>query len=185
MLLSEQAFNKLFHFRSLSERKPHPLSAYEQEEACPYSSINLHLQMESDHDLMSSKSMYFHPNRYTKLDTPSTSLSKVEQADSHSHSMFDLSSAPSVSPDNHMHKEWMSEIKRDLEQFSQDHNSRTSSKKSIPKVSSRWSQFMCEEDESESEEEVGGKETTGSHDRTTHILACKSTIAKFTLVSDM
>ena len=117
--------------------------------------------------------MYFHPNRYTKLDTPS--LSKVDQADSHSRSMFDLSSAPSASPDNH--KEWMSEIKKDLEQF---YNSSTSS---IPKVSSRWSQFMCE-DETESEEEVGGEETSGT-DQTTHILASKSTIAKFTLVPDM
>lgn len=114
--------------------------------------------------LTSSKFVYFHPDRYTKLDMPTPPPDKQQQqqqqSSGYSHSMLDLSSTSS-SPGNH--KEWMSLIKQDLEQFSKDDKSRasdtiskpliTEDRKSIPQVSSRWSQFMCESDESESDEE--------------------------------
>lgn len=128
-----------------------------------------------------SKSMYFHhPDRYTKLDDMDTPIcSNIEHASGHSHSMFDLSSrSPPASSSPGHHREWMSKIKKDLEQFSssREHHKEeggSNPDKKIPKVSARWSQFM---DESDDEEEVGGdKKSLG------HILASKSTIAKFTL----
>lgn len=134
-----------------------------------------------DLEMTSSNPMFSHPDRYTKLDMPT----EEQQTGGHSHSMFNLSSeAASAGPANH--KEQMNEIKKDLEQFS---GTRTSAEKPntadgctdekrIPKASTRWSQFMCEEDESESEEEVG---VSLEHEHTTHILASKSTVAKFTL----
>lgn len=173
------------YFRSLSERMPRPKAA--QEMVCPYSSINL--QMESaldDHcvgDMPSAKSR---PDRYTKLDTPT--YNQPEQR--HSHSMLDLSATSAGGPTSH--KDRMSEIRKDLEQFSQAHGKRgakqpanmtdrSTEEQRIPKVSSRWSQFMCEED-SESEEETGASlESSSQHDSTTHILGSKFTIAKFTL----
>ena len=152
----------------MSERTSHPLPAHNQEEVCPYSSVNLQMESTLD-DLRSAKSTYFHPNRYTKLDEP-----EMEQ---HSRSMLDLPSASSTSPANH--KEWMSEIKKDLDQFSQEQGTKQPNAAEegtrIPQLSSRWSQFMCESD---SEEELDGP---SQQESTTHILADRSTIAKFTL----
>lgn len=116
--------------------------------------------------------MYFHPNRYTKLDE--------SDAEQHSRSMLDLPSASSTSPVNH--KEWISEIKKDLDQFSQEQGgtkqpNAAEDEKRIPRVSSRWSQFMCESD---SEDELD-EALTSSQGNTTHILANRSSIAKFTL----
>lgn len=129
-------------YRSFSERTPHPLVSHDQgEEVCPYSSINE--QMQSDHVGTSNSMLFHHQDRYTKLGV-------ATEQQSHSHSMYDLSSSPS-SPDNH--KEWMSQIKQDLEPFSQPSSSsgqgggsRVQSATNTGKVSSRWSQFMCEVD---------------------------------------
>lgn len=161
----------------MSERKPHPLVTHNQEDVSPYSCVNVQMESALDSEAVtSSKSMYFYPDRYTKLDI----LETERQADGHSRSMFDLPSVSSASPANH--KEWMSEIKKDLEQFSQEQSKRgakqpgavdgSTDKKQIP---SRWSQFMCEGDKStsESEEEVGVSLESPGRDCTTctHVLA--------------
>lgn len=154
--------------RSFSERRPHTLAAHNQDEVCAYSSVNLKLNYDRRGSLTCAHS---HPDRYTKLDTPTDE--HTETGGGHSQSMFDLTSV-SASPGNH--EEQMSEIKKDLEQFS---------RKRIPKVSARWSQFMCEEEDSEEEEEEGvgtsGEKLKSSSGHTTHILADKSSIARFTL----
>lgn len=150
---------------------------------CPYSSVNLQVQSSLD-DLLCGVAEKSRPDRYTKLDTPTSN----QHTGGHSHSMMDLSTSSPVGATNH--KEWMSEIKKDLEQFSQNHGKRGAKQPAdmadrsideqrIPKVSSRWSQFMCEDDESESEEEIALE--SSQHNSTTHILGSKSTIAKFTL----
>jgi hypothetical protein len=129
-----------------------------------------------------SKSMRFRSDRYTRLDMPDHD--EIGWTEGHSRSMQDLSSS---SPANH--KEWMSKIKKDLDQFSReqgkgeapsavDGSPESSDRSQIPKVSSRWNQFMCEDDRSDSEEEAGVALT---YESTTHILADRSTIAKFTL----
>ena len=53
----------------------------------------------------------------------------------------------------------------------------------IPKASSKWSQFMCEESESEEEEEgrLGG---ANGYISSTHMLASRSVVAKYTLAQE-
>lgn len=161
------------YFRSLSDRIPRPVAALEN--VCPYSSINLQMESDLGDDHHSSR-----PDRYTKLAT------YEQHASGHSHSMLELPTSSCNSPTTN-HKEWMSEIKRDLEQFSQEHGKmgaeqpdKSTDEQRIPTVSSRWSQFMCEEDESGSDEEIG---VSSQHDCTTHILSSKSMIAKFNFTS--
>ena len=133
------------------------MSRDQTEEVCPYSSVNL--EMEQDNMYGSKPSLLYHTqDRYTKLGMPS------EPQRGHSQSMCDLTStSPSrASPDNH--KEWMSQIKQDLEKFSAAGSSGKgegagSKVASVPKVSSRWSQFMDGDGEgvaSTNEEREGG-----------------------------
>lgn len=136
----------------------------------PYSSVSQQMEAILDNRVTSSNSDVFHQDRYTKLDMP-THLHE-QQTTGHSHSMFDLSSgSPSAgSPGNH--KEWVSQIKQDLKQFSRAQGDdsgasparegegsgvqgKTEQGSAIPRISSRWSQFVCEKDDSESEGEVG------------------------------
>ena len=207
--------------RSLSERKPNPslTSRDRATDMCPYSSVN--------QEFFDCQRPTLNSDRYSKLDPPSYSpFEEQEQQTSghnhsscHSHSMTNLSSFSSESPTNH--KEWIAQIKQDLEQFSatemgysETHppghskdtgHSKThppsgtehsitstpagnNGDKSIPKISTRWSQFMCEEDSDSEEEEnspLSSGPLQGSPDQSVHILASKSTISRFTLVQNL
>ena len=55
----------------------------------------------------------------------------------------------------------------------------------IPKASSKWSQFMCEESESEEEEEGEGRlGGANGYISSTHMLASRSVVAKYTLAQE-
>lgn len=164
----------------------------QSENICPYSSVNQQMETRLD-DNLDSKSLYSPrpPDRYTKLDGPCF-LYNSEQGSAHSLSLSDLSSTSPGSSVNH--KERMVQIKQDLQQFSNESEQSRRNERTIPQVSSRWSQFMCEDDSGSEGEEgtssllsCGGEQelndgSRGSH--TTHILSSKSTISKFTLIQD-
>lgn len=198
-------------YRSSSDRRSHQgILAPDKEQVCPYSSVNQDMKDFSDtrSSLSGAKSMYFiHPDRYTRLeDTPTfpsssawTSVSRNQPC--LAQSMFNLSAAAAASSSTSStlpvdHKERMELIKQDLQRFSRRECVEKSSKEprsegaseelgSIPRVSSRWSQFMCEEDsnseEEEEEEGRNGRKDGRQQTTSTHILASKSSIAKYTL----
>ncbi len=196
------------------------MSNDQTEKVCPYSSVNQEFfddQALGVATTTTASSCIL--DRYTKLDPPSYPSQQQQQQQQqqsgphgrHSQSMFNLSSIPSGSLGNH--KERISQIKQDLEQFSchhQDHHGNKvamdtgraqpqsggsgstnsdNNMKSIPKISSRWSQFMCEAD-SDSDEDSSLMLTSRSLEEkspghSVHILVSKSTISKFTLVEDL
>ncbi len=164
-----------FRRKSSSFREPRPQGVAQDRSVSPYSSMNQDM-------LMNSKSMFFHPDRYTKLEHPhhTPTTTGTTSTSSYSLSMCDLSSLSPGKTGQVNHRERMMQIKQDLKQFSRANSSKktsvspgTGGEERI--LSSRWSQFMCEDD---SEEE---KERDKEDDFTTHILTSKSTIAKFTL----
>lgn len=115
--------------------------------------------------LSAAKSLHaLHQERYRKLEEP------TPHSDAYSQSMFDLSSS-------HSHNDDIETIRKDISRFTQplDSNKTTPTDQIIPKASSRWSQFMREDDESGEDGEGG---------RSTHLLAGKSTVAQFTMIQD-
>lgn len=151
----------------MSERKPRSSVSHDlaEEEVCPYSSVTH--PIEWDHTNSSE-----YQDRYTKL-------GMLSEDQGHSHSMFDLSSTSPCGPDNH--REWMDQIRQDLEPFSQQQQSGAAGNgssegsgrssagvqggaKDTVKASSRWSKFMEGGDTApQSSEGSLGRERSKSH----------------------
>ena len=158
----------------------------------PYSSINIEANFPAAPSsvsigtapLCSAKSMYFSPDRYTKLEED-YSTSCIQSPFSrgmptNTQSMYNLTSPTSTGN----HKEKMEKIKQELQKFSKEckpSKKTAAGRDGIPKVSSRWSQFMCEDDSNSEEEGCKAKEKVSTSASTTHILGTKSTIARYTL----
>jgi len=153
----------------------------------PYSSVNFEttFQAAPSSSLCSTKSMYFSPDRYTKLEEDYSTCVQSPFSrgmPANTQSMYNLTTPTSTSD----HKEKMEKIKQELQKFSKKEcmaNSKKAAagKVGIPKVSSRWSQFMCEEDSNSEDESSKTKERGGRSSTSTHILGTRSTIARYTL----
>lgn len=200
----------------MSERKPNPLLASHDPttDMCPYSSVNPEFfDSQTPRHRASSSDRYSKLDSPYEKQEQQRGRSHSHSLTNPSSISFETSG---TSPANH--KERIAQIKQDLEQFSADHPAEVAANmrhsethppgsvkdmghsethlpasggnndKSIPKVSTRWSQFMCEED-SDPEEEESSLLTSGplqdSPNQSVHILASKSTISKFTLVQNL
>ena len=167
-------------YRSASDRAPHPLSSRtnlpsssqngSKERVYPYSCVSQEMEGKlDDHTdkLTSSRSSFEfpHSDRYRKLDddsfvygvgdglstSPSQSLSLPSNL---------LTGVSPSSPSNH--KDSMARIREDISRYKyegpplrDDRGAEEQTKEtSIPKVSSKWSQFMCEEESDDDEDDL-------------------------------
>ena len=171
-------------FRSASDRGPHPLSSCtnlpssklssSKEKVYPYSCVSQEMEDKlDDHtDKLTSSRLTYDipvPDRYRKLEDDSFVYSTGEDLlgtpTNLSGSAGNISTGTSPSsPSNH--KDSMARIREDISRYKCENPPQTKSGGStigelpgkemvIPKVSSKWTQFMCEED---SEEEEGDNE---------------------------
>ena len=133
----------------------------------PYSSFNKEMEeFLDDHtpSMSASKSLYALPQEtYRRLDTDEAAPTN----DMQSHSMLDLR--------GHSYHDDIETIRKDISRFSRPTPAEDSD---IPKVSSRWSKFMCAEDTDGDEAEGGSGLSSGPSQ---HLLAGRSTVAQFTM----
>ncbi len=168
-------------YRRASDRGVRREDSEDGDPTCPYSSVNFEATFPAiptsvtvtTSSMSSAKSMYFSPDRYTKLDDghgPHYSRGMP----SNTQSMYNL-----TTPSSCDQRQKMEQIKQDLQKFSKK-ECKPSPKKllatryGMSKTSSRWSQFLGEEDSNSEDENKDG------HAISTHILASKSTIAQYT-----
>lgn len=174
----------LLNCRSASDRGPRPLSNLanfsrsslngSKEKVCPYSIVSKEMENKmDDHEdkLLGSKSMSDFPpsDRYRKLEEDSfvygtSTVNCFEAASTTSTSSLTTGTSP---PSTTNHKDSMARIREDISRYKcqglsvEEKGGEASStlaskdERTIPKVSSKWSQFMCEEDSEEEEEEEG------------------------------
>ena len=155
-------------YRSASDRGPHPLisrtnlplSAQQgsKEKVYPYSCVSQEMEDKLDHltDKLSSKSAFDLPlsDRYRKLENDSFvyGTETDDLSDPSMYSSANIGTSPSSSSN---HKDSMARIREDISRYKCDKPPApggTGKETVIPKVSSKWTQFMCEED-SEGEED--------------------------------
>ena len=147
----------------------------------PYSSVSQEMESHlDDHTARVSSSNYTLPSdRYRKLDEDTSSFQST--------SLQDLTSASVLSVSNH--KDNIAKIKEDISRYScatdlcngvssTEIQQSTEGEQVIPKVSSKWSQFMCEED-SEDEESYFKSLASGQ------VLSSGSTVARFVAPNEL
>lgn len=176
-------------YRSASDRGPHPLSSRtnlpqsshhgSKDRVYPYSCVSQEMEDKlGDHtDRLTGSRPPLDlptPDRYRKLDDDSFAEAAASSLLSNG---VTLGTSPS-SPSNH--KDSMAKIKEDISRYKCDapageREASLVSKEDtvIPKVSSKWTQFMCEE-ESEGEEEDELWRTFGSG-----VVSSGSTVAQY------
>ena len=161
-------FVYMYKYRSASDRGPHPLisrtnlplSAQQgsKEKVYPYSCVSQEMEDKLDHltDKLSSKSAFDLPlsDRYRKLENDSFvyGTETDDLSDPSMYSSANIGTSPSSSSN---HKDSMARIREDISRYKCDKPPApggTGKETVIPKVSSKWTQFMCEED-SEGEED--------------------------------
>lgn len=161
--------------RSASDRGSHPLSSRtnlpsstldgSKEKVYPYSCVSQEMEDKlDDHTdkLTGAKSMYDLPqsDRYRKLEDDSFVYSTSDDLSSlltYSESACNITG---TSPSSPSHKDSMAKIREDISRYEyqnlpKDKGVTVEPRKEtvIPKVSSKWTQFMCEEDSEDDNDE--------------------------------
>ncbi len=129
------------------------------DQVTPYSKASQEFLENYTSTMSASKSLYTLTHEsYRRLDSPS--LNPPPSTDVQSQSMFDLR--------GHSYHDDIQSIRKDISRYSRP----SKEMEDIPKSSSRWSQFMCQEEESGDEVEGGQSQ---------HLLTGTSNVAHFSM----
>lgn len=198
------------HPLTKAERATLPIPPKARETIYPYSAVSKDMELLLDGQtarITSAKSCYSLnvSERYRKLDEDQSNDYNTPQPLSQALQNIlppptTTSTSAGATP-HKTHQDHMASIHRDISRYSksefpehaavssealqteQKNKKEKKASTDIPKASSKWSQFMCEESESEEEEEgrLGG---ANGYISSTHMLASRSVVAKYTLAQE-